>query len=637
MGRPNTCNCDFCVCTCVENSRVLVCFPEIETTTDTCGDCPDPPAMSKCWEFTVSGITNAGCLTCDTRLNGAFTLKWVRSCAFQTDNFLDCAGTGLNAFWSLVSDGVNWTLYPAGFTGSTAVYELPVADFVCNASNELFEVSAPTTDCDDWPESITISPVDCFTVDGGLCVMDCHAEFDDKGHFLDQLTVDTCIWKKTITPCGGSITVDYSDKSIQILDIETIVDPDGCFDPPPPAGCDTLVYRYFSEDPIVQPSGCELCNEFAYSGVYIPAPTDPALSCESWAYPMPATLEVCPLECLGDILVIGIIDESQPVYYRTGNSAYNADTTFWNNTIASCNTATNVQGGLFQSETGPIADWFRLRPSAGNGATRVGNNIAYAKRESDANYFCQGGGIGRYTAQDIVDFATQIINDNPGFDPQAVVFSKDISGSMSLGDHCALEEAGNIIGADFDCTVALEDNAISDERWVRNMALTLTGGDFLCTPELYTECLICVETPNCWEVTIGGVTSGTCLDCVDINDVWTLEQDDCWVGGLSTDPECRWGVQTSNDETTRSEACSTFPSTECSETTFDGWIKLYYVETTALWELAIGMEGSETNGAVYELIDANWECLGPNTMNLVSNGGSCATWPATLTLESADA
>lgn len=115
---------------------------------------------------------------------------------------------------------------------------------------------------------------------------------------------------------------------------------------------------------------------------------------------------------------------------------------------------------------------------------------------------------------------------------------------------------------------------------------------------------------KCWEVTIAGVTNGTCSVCVDFNRAWNLAH---LVG-------CSFAEGT--------------PNTEYCNSGQVGGVNLATEVLVGVltWRLYFRV-GFTTIIAEYQLADISWDCEGPNVMSLVSSDGTCSGWPSTVTVE----
>ncbi len=128
-------------------------------TTDECGECSG--GMAECWEFSIAGITDLACSGNCSNLNGTFLLTHVSNCRFDSDLFTSCAGTPNGARWTLNYHSSNdqWRLVPD--FGDVKSYRLAAASFDCLGPN-VMNVFGGSTDCDDWPSSVTIEPASCL-------------------------------------------------------------------------------------------------------------------------------------------------------------------------------------------------------------------------------------------------------------------------------------------------------------------------------------------------------------------------------------------------------------------------------------------------------------------------------------------
>lgn len=113
-------------------------------------------------------------------------------------------------------------------------------------------------------------------------------------------------------------------------------------------------------------------------------------------------------------------------------------------------------------------------------------------------------------------------------------------------------------------------------------------------------CCGCSSNPNTWQVIVSGVTNGTCSICNNYNKAWSIPLQ------VSTDP-CIW-----QDDNGGGCDPESFTKLTCDPTDF--------------------VLSFDTDTAIYKRSRATWSCLGSNVMTLFSNNGSCATWPATVTV-----
>jgi hypothetical protein len=130
----------------------------------TCSSCPDGAPSQ--WTFTLTGITNVGCVGC-TNLNTTFTLNYVSGCTWSADVDI-CSATRTITF-----------VYVAGFWVLTiptlpadAVYNLSDASPDCLVAKTLSLVSSSDFGCTGWPATVTVTPVgsgECTTVCTACC------------------------------------------------------------------------------------------------------------------------------------------------------------------------------------------------------------------------------------------------------------------------------------------------------------------------------------------------------------------------------------------------------------------------------------------------------------------------------------
>lgn len=127
-------------------------------------------------------------------------------------------------------------------------------------------------------------------------------------------------------------------------------------------------------------------------------------------------------------------------------------------------------------------------------------------------------------------------------------------------------------------------------------------------------CCGCISYPKMYETTVEGVTAGTCSDCETvegaINNTHPLQ--------INYFAACAWGVQ-----------WSTGP---CGGVTDVLQVDLTCDATDFILTFRSAVGSPPAIYATYKLARSSWVCLGSNVMSLLSNDGSCATWPATLTV-----
>lgn len=205
-----------------------------------CNDCAQIPFQ---WLLVVAGIFDGtDCEFC-SQYNGTFILKWtgqgpiLPSCNWSDFRQLvpncgpqelgQCTG---HTTWSLGYSAPNWFLSPNVDFAPT--YSLPGSQWRCLESNTLLlQIPADTTDCDGWPETLTVVPGESV-IDGCTCLI-CEVSPNqwsvnlsgiipalcepplscgslNGNHILDR--IDQCSWRKNIIVCGfsGSITLFFS-------------------------------------------------------------------------------------------------------------------------------------------------------------------------------------------------------------------------------------------------------------------------------------------------------------------------------------------------------------------------------------------------------------------------------------------
>jgi hypothetical protein len=126
---------------------------------------------------------------------------------------------------------------------------------------------------------------------------------------------------------------------------------------------------------------------------------------------------------------------------------------------------------------------------------------------------------------------------------------------------------------------------------------------------------LCSQCPNgmakIWTFTMSGVTNGTCTNCNGYNGDVSLIHD-----GM---PGCNW-----NDNVL----------TPCNISNQALRYGMRWFPLGTVWELI----AHRSDGipapiiATWTLPIGSWNCNGPNTLTLMSSDGTCATWPATVTV-----
>lgn len=141
----------------------------VEQTFD-CDQCPD--GMPKCWEIAVAGIENdpgeLGGNNCEN-YNGTFVLENQGGCAFTGPAFFgvgqppDCAddGVGVHAWTMRFESGNNdWFLRTGTGGGHSIAYERTSGD-PCAGDDVVFSFLSETQCCQNYPATITATPVNC--------------------------------------------------------------------------------------------------------------------------------------------------------------------------------------------------------------------------------------------------------------------------------------------------------------------------------------------------------------------------------------------------------------------------------------------------------------------------------------------
>lgn len=122
------------------------------------------------------------------------------------------------------------------------------------------------------------------------------------------------------------------------------------------------------------------------------------------------------------------------------------------------------------------------------------------------------------------------------------------------------------------------------------------------------DCCGCEVSPLQWSFSVAGVTAAAAGSCCDgFNGHWTLT----YVGNPAA--PCLWDVEDN------SGVCTPGPpySLRCDQ-------------ANGVWRLTTS---TPTGGAAkWELDVASWECLGPNTLNLVDAASACTGWPTSITI-----
>jgi hypothetical protein len=129
-----------------------------------------------------------------------------------------------------------------------------------------------------------------------------------------------------------------------------------------------------------------------------------------------------------------------------------------------------------------------------------------------------------------------------------------------------------------------------------------------------TNCFSCddsLEMIDCWEVTIAGVTDGTCSECELVNGTWILS----YVVDIAN--QCTWDGDAIDNS---GAGCSNI----------DFWRLVF---TSGEWRVRLG-QGVLTQLVRYTGLDeTNFDCDGPNVLSVFGTpSGVCANFPATVTV-----
>lgn len=133
-----------------------------------CGNCSADPCIGtglpECYELVVAGVTNNECGLCD-EYNGTFILRAVDPalpgdrCSWETEELASCGG---NVRYRLhVSNAVGAdqiSLVAHGFFDQSWIGDIPYGN--CCVPIDL-EFQSPRSNCNDWPATLTIEPIDC--------------------------------------------------------------------------------------------------------------------------------------------------------------------------------------------------------------------------------------------------------------------------------------------------------------------------------------------------------------------------------------------------------------------------------------------------------------------------------------------
>jgi len=116
-----------------------------------CCGCEASPLQ---WTFDVTGVTDAACVVC-TLFNDTWIITYSSTCTWTADHAGICTpGTP----WTLACFDTVWRLSTSSFLGAAAVYEIPVADWLCFGPNTLTKVQDHAA-CSTFPSTITLNAV----------------------------------------------------------------------------------------------------------------------------------------------------------------------------------------------------------------------------------------------------------------------------------------------------------------------------------------------------------------------------------------------------------------------------------------------------------------------------------------------
>lgn len=134
-----------------------------------------------------------------------------------------------------------------------------------------------------------------------------------------------------------------------------------------------------------------------------------------------------------------------------------------------------------------------------------------------------------------------------------------------------------------------------------------------CCPGGVTGCLACVAAPAQWQMTVSGITNGSCSNCDRWNGTVILKNHT--LIPLAGGP-CLWSSPVELGSAPCPAGCG-----DCSRWTL--------VLTSVEAELFI----DGLSMGAYTLPLTSFDCLGSNTLILGRASDDCLNWPSTITLE----
>ena len=132
-----------------------------------CSECPN--GIPQCWEIAVAGITNGTCPACSTTLNGTFILEYISGCDFQSPPLTGCdggcfgGGHPSNGSWWMTVTPTGATIGSGSTVGSTFDSRFwTTTDNPCDGESIVLTNSTGSSSCcNNWPTTITATPVNC--------------------------------------------------------------------------------------------------------------------------------------------------------------------------------------------------------------------------------------------------------------------------------------------------------------------------------------------------------------------------------------------------------------------------------------------------------------------------------------------
>lgn len=187
--------------------------------------CPSacPNGVSYQWQMTVSGITNLNCVLCEDDYNGTFVLTFLdaidNNCTWHGGSTLGCDGEGGPA-WTLFYDvGFDeWAIFNESFE---VIYAITGAQFDCCGPNTLPKTADVPFDCDNYPASVTITPLDTCS-----CVLPgntCENAMDISiGETIGRFTLNAGSHWFKITHPGGNYKVTVNvNQMVNTANVDT--------------------------------------------------------------------------------------------------------------------------------------------------------------------------------------------------------------------------------------------------------------------------------------------------------------------------------------------------------------------------------------------------------------------------------